>query len=277
MRFGLDVSQHQLTWPEILERARYAEGEGFEGVWLFDHFQALYGDPDGPCLEGWTLLAALAEATDTVRLGTLVTGMTHRHPSVLAAEAVTIDHISAGRLEIAVGAAWNDDEHEELGIPFPPITERAERLEEGIQVMRLLMTEDAVTFEGRHYELDDATYHPRPVQKPYPPIWVGADGEKLMLPVVARQADAWHSSGTVEELARRTRLLDAMAEEAGRDPKDILRTSDLSISEPWPDVLSTAEGLTEAGFEYLVVGWPTEGWDRLKEFVTDVLPQISDT
>lgn len=276
MRFGLDVSQHQLDWPEILERVKYAEGNGFEGAWLFDHFQALYGDPDGPCLEGWTLMAALAQATDTIRLGTLVTGITHRQPAVLAAQAVTIDHISRGRVELAVGAAWNDDEHEELGIAFPPIQERAERLEEAVQVMRLLMTEDAVTFEGRHHSLDDATYHPRPVQAPHPPIWIGADGEKIMLPVVARQADAWHSSGTVDELSRRTRLLDAMAEEAGRDPRKILRAADLSISEPWAEVTATAEGLQEAGFEYLVVGWPTEGWDRLKEFVADILPEISD-
>jgi F420-dependent oxidoreductase-like protein len=275
VRFGLDVSQHQLDWPEILERVRFAESEGFEAAWLFDHFQALYGDPDGPCLEGWMLMAALAQATETIRLGTLVTGMTHRNPSVLAAQAVTVDHISGGRVELAVGAAWNDDEHEELGIAFPPFAERAERLEEGVQIMRLLMTEDAVTFEGRHYSLDDATYHPRPVQQPHPPIWIGADGEKIMLPIVARQADAWHSSGTVDELARRTRLLDAMAEEAGRDPAKILRTADLSISEPWAEVMATAEGLQEAGFRYLVVGWPTEGWDRMKEFVTDVMPEIS--
>jgi alkanesulfonate monooxygenase SsuD/methylene tetrahydromethanopterin reductase-like flavin-dependent oxidoreductase (luciferase family) len=220
-------------------------------------------------------MAALAQATETIRLGTLVTGMTYRHPSVLAAQAVTVDHISGGRVELAVGAAWNDDEHEELGIPFPPMKERAERLEEGVQVMRLLMTEDAVTFEGRHHSLDDATYHPRPIQTPYPPIWIGAEGEKIMLPVVARQADAWHSSGTLDELTRRNRLLDAMAEEAGRDPKSILRAADLSISEPWAEVMATAEGLQEAGFEYLVVGWPTEGWDRTKEFVKDVMPEIA--
>src|SRR5438067_5045783 len=141
MRFGLDVSQHQLTWPEIQERALLAEEVGLDGVWVFDHFSALYADPDGPCLEGWTLLAALAAVTSRVRLGTLVTGMTHRHPSVLTTEVVTVDHISGGRVECAIGAAWNTQEHKELGIEFGDKAWRADRLEEGVQVMKLLMTE----------------------------------------------------------------------------------------------------------------------------------------
>src|SRR3989304_8286044 len=128
MRLGLDFAQHHLSWEEILARVRYAEETGFDGAWVFDHFQSLYGDPGGPCLEGWTLLAALAAATERIRLGTLVTGMTHRHPSVLATEAVTVDHVSNGRVECAVGAAWNRDEHRELGVAFPGVRERGERL-----------------------------------------------------------------------------------------------------------------------------------------------------
>jgi alkanesulfonate monooxygenase SsuD/methylene tetrahydromethanopterin reductase-like flavin-dependent oxidoreductase (luciferase family) len=106
MRFGLDVAQHQLTWPELLERVRFAEEAGFDGAWIFDHFKPLYGDPTGPCMEAWTLLAALAASTERIRLGALVTGVTYRHPSILAAESVTVDHVSNGRLEIGMGAAW---------------------------------------------------------------------------------------------------------------------------------------------------------------------------
>lgn len=275
MRFGLDVAQHQLTWDEILARTRYAEEAGFEGAWVFDHFSALYGDPGGPCLEGWTLLAALSAVTSRIRLGTLVTGMTHRHPSLLATEAVTVDHVSGGRLELAVGAAWNGQEHRELGIPFPEARERAERLDEGVQVMRLLMTQDAATFQGKHYRLTDATYHPRPVQRPNPPIWIGASGERVMLPVVGRQADVWHTFGSGAALGRKWEVVRREAEKAGRDPDGIVRATDLSLSQPWDDVRSRVETLSEAGWSYLTVGWPTEGKAHLDEFVEHVMPDYS--
>lgn len=274
MRFGLDVSQHQLEWAEILERVRLAEEAGFDGAWVFDHFQPLYGDRSGSCLEGWTLLAALAACTVEIRLGALVTGMTYRHPSVLAAEAVTVDHVSGGRLELAVGAAWFEEEHEELGIPFPDVDERAERLEEGVQVLRALMTADDVSFDGDHYQLRDATYRPRPVQQPHPPIWIGASGERLMLPVVGRQADAWHTWGTPEELRQKAAIVDRAAEEAGRDPARILRAVGLSISEPWDEVRRLMEGLIEAGATYFTVDWPSEGLGRLEEFVERVMPDF---
>jgi F420-dependent oxidoreductase-like protein len=274
MRFGLDVAQHQLAWDELLGRARYAEEAGFDGIWVFDHFEALYGDPAGPSLEGWTLLGALAAATERVRLGALVTGITYRHPSVLATQAVTVDHVSGGRLELGIGAAWNEHEHRALGIPFPPIRERAERLEEAVIVMRSLMTEDTVSFDGRHYRLEDATYHPRPVQRPHPPIWIGARGERRTIPVAARQADVWHVDGSLEGLRRRARVLDRAAEEAGRDPASITRASTLSISEGWDEVRQRANALRDAGFSYLVVSWPTEGRARLEEFVERVLPEL---
>src|SRR3982074_1765093 len=220
MRIGLDVAQHQLLWPELVERVQFAESAGFDGAWVFDHFTPLYGDPKGPCLEGWTLLAGLAAITSRIRLGALVTGITYRHPSILATEAITVDHISRGRLDPGGGAAWHQPEQEERGIPFPPIKERAERLEEGVQVMRLLMTKDRATFKGRHYQLANASYPPRPVQRPHPPIWIGAGGEQLMLPIVARQADAWHAFGSDDSPAPKHQLLDQLAEKAGRGPHE---------------------------------------------------------
>ena len=150
MRLGLDISQHQLTWDELLARAQLAEDAGFDGAWVFDHFEPLYGDRTGPCLEGWSLLAALAAATSRIRLGALVTGVTYRHPSVLAAQAITVDHVSNGRLEVGIGAAWHDGEHRALGIPFPSTRERIDRLDEAVQVLRLLMTEDGASFDGRY-------------------------------------------------------------------------------------------------------------------------------
>jgi F420-dependent oxidoreductase-like protein len=275
MRIGLDTAQHQLQWPELMERVQFAEGAGFDGAWVFDHFTPLYGDRNGPCLEGWTLLAGLAAVTSRVRLGVLVTGITYRHPSILASEAVTVDHISNGRLELGMGAAWHQPEHQELGIPFPPIKERAERLEEGVQVMRLLMTKDRASFNGRHYQLDDASYHPRPIQQPHPPIWIGAGGEQLMLPIVARQADAWHAFGSEETMVAKSQLLDQLAEKAGRDPKAILRSASLSLSRPWDQVRRRAAQLRQAGFGYLIAEWPSEGKRRLEEFVAKVLPEMT--
>ena len=275
IRLGLDVSQHQLTWEELLERVRFGEQAGFEGAWVFDHFTPLYGDRKGPCLEGWTLLAGLAAATSRIRLGALVTGVTYRHPSVLAAEAITVDHVSGGRLEIGMGAAWHRAEHAELGIPFPPVRERAERLEEAVQVMRTLMTRDGASFKGRHYHLDRATYRPRPVQKPHPPIWIGASGEQLMLPIVGRQADAWHAFGSADSLERKSRVVDEAARQAGRDPASIVRSTSLSLSQPWDRVRRQVDALERAGFSYLVVSWPSEGRGRLEEFVEKVKPEIA--
>jgi F420-dependent oxidoreductase-like protein len=275
MRIGLDVAQHQLLWPELAERVQFAESAGFDGAWVFDHFSPLYGDPSGPCLEGWTLLAGLAAITSRIRLGVLVTGITYRHPSVLATEAITVDHISKGRLELGLGAAWHQPEHEALGIPFPPIKERAERLEEGVQVIRLLMTKDGASFVGRHYQLRKASYHPRPIQRPHPPIWIGASGEQLMLPIVARQADAWHAFGSEDSMVRKSRLLDQLAEKAGRDPKAILRSASLSLSRPWDQVRRRVAQLREGGFGYLIADWPSEGKGRLDEFVDKVMPELS--
>jgi alkanesulfonate monooxygenase SsuD/methylene tetrahydromethanopterin reductase-like flavin-dependent oxidoreductase (luciferase family) len=134
--------------------------------------------------------AGLARETSRVRLGTLATGMTHRHPAVLAAEVVTVDHLSGGRVECAVGAAYNEPEHRELGIPFPSTRERMDRLEEGVQVLLALFERDDVTFEGRELQLRGASYHPKPLQQPHPPIWIGGEGRKRTLPIAGRYANA---------------------------------------------------------------------------------------
>jgi F420-dependent oxidoreductase-like protein len=275
VRFGLDVSQHQLTWDEILGRVRLAEEAGFDGAWVFDHFTALYADPDGPCLEGWTLLAGLATATSRIRLGTLVTGMTHRLPAILATEVVTVDHISGGRVECAVGAAWNVEEHRELGIPFAPVAERMDRLEEGVQVLKLLMSGERVSFAGARYRLDEALYRPAPVQQPHPPIWVGGTGRERLLPIAGRHADVWHGwADTPKELAEMNAIVDRAAEEAGRDPAGILRASSLSISEPWDEVKRAYGWMRDGGVGYLVVEWPTEGRARLDAFIERILPDL---
>jgi F420-dependent oxidoreductase-like protein len=271
MEFGLDVAQHQLTWDELVERVTFAEEAGFTGVWLFDHFTPLYGDPRGPCLEGWALLAALAALTTRVRLGLLVSGVTYRHPTLLATQAVTVDHVSGGRLELGLGAAWNEPEHRALGFDFPSAGERIDRLEEAIEVVRLLLGSDGATFSGRHYRLEDATYRPRPVQQPHPPLWIGGSGERRMLPLIARVADVWHCDSSPTALERKSRLLDEHAERAGRDPADIRRATNVSLSAPLDTVRRDVEERAALGFDYLVASWPEQGRGRVERFVDAVI------
>ena len=274
MRIDIETSQHHLEWDEIAARVRLAEEAGFEGVWIFDHFKPLYANPKGPCFEGWTLLAAIAAITERIRLGTLVTGITYRHPSVLATEAVTVDHISNGRLEFAIGAAWFDGEHHELGIEFPSNKKRIEILEDAINIYKSLTTEEDVSYEGKHFSLENATYLPRPVQKPHPPLWLGASGERFMLPLVGRTADAWHTFGNRKDLARKWDIVKGAAEAAGRDPSEIHRSTNISISKSWDEVRDRAAAYRELGLDTLIVSWPTEGRERVEDFVENVLPEL---
>lgn len=274
MRIDIEISQHHLEWDELIARVRLVEDAGFEGVWVFDHFKPLYANPKGPCFEGWTLLAAIAALTSRIRIGTLVTGVTYRHPSILATEAVTVDHISNGRLEFAIGAAWFDGEHDELGVEFPPTRRRIERLEDAINIYKLLTTQEDVSYEGKHYSLKNATYLPRPVQKPYPPLWIGASGERVMLPLVGRTADAWHTFGSRKDLGRKWDIVRASAEKAGRDPSTIKRSTNISISKPWDQVRERAHAYRELGLDTLIISWPSEGRERVDDFIENVLPEL---
>src|SRR3954466_1693398 len=221
MRFGLDVAQQRMPWDEVVSRVQFAEELGFDGVWGFDHFQPMYGDGPGETFEGMTTLAALAAVTSRIRLGLLVTGATYRHPSVFAAQAMTIDHASHGRLELSIGAAWHDKEHHELGIPFPSTSERFDLLEDTLEIITRLMTGDTVSYEGKAVSLKDAQVLPTPVQTPHPPIWIGGNGPKRTIPLVARYADMWHTWGTPKSLVEANQRVDELAEAAGRDPKAI--------------------------------------------------------
>jgi F420-dependent oxidoreductase-like protein len=276
MRFGLDVAQQRMTWGELVDRVQLAESLGFDGAWGFDHFQPMYGDGPGECFEGYTTLAALTGHTERIRLGLLVSGVTYRPPALLAAEAITIDHASSGRLELAVGAAWFEPEHRALGFDFPPTGARMDLLEETLEVLDGLLTTDGFSFEGEHVQIDDATMHPRPVQAPRPPIWIGGGGERRTLPLVARWADAWHCFGGPDTLAAKGRIVDDLASEAGRDPATILRSASLDLSQPLDDIRRDAAALADVGIGYAICGWPGEGAERVEAFATDIAPELSD-
>ena len=272
MEFGLDIAQQRVPFSEVVARAQLADEVGFDGVWGFDHFQPMYGEGPGECFEGNTTLAAWSGITERVRLGLLVTGMTYRHPAVFAAEAVTIDHASNGRLELSYGAAWFDEEHRRLGIPFPALKPRVDAFEEAVQIVRGLLTTDGFTFEGEHFQVHDATLRPRPVQQPHPPIWIGASGEQRMMPIAARYADVWHCFGPVEVLRAKSERLSDMATAAGRDPGELARAASISLEDDFDDVARTIDGFAAAGFGYLVCGWPAPGRARVEEFAARFLP-----
>jgi F420-dependent oxidoreductase-like protein len=273
MRFGLDVAQQRMPWDEVVRRTRLAEELGFDGAWGFDHFKPMYGDGPGETFEGMTTLAALAASTERIRLGLLVTGVTYRHPSVLAAQAVTVDHASHGRLELSLGAAWFDPEHTELGIPFPSTGERFDLLEDALEIITRLFTGEVVSYDGKVVSLRDAQLRPTPVQQPRPPIWVGGTGPRRTLPLAARYADVWHAFGTPGSLREANERIDQLATEAGRQPSDVMRAASLSL-----DDLDTARKHAgkwrDAGFGYLVCGWPGEGEAAVERFAREVMPDF---
>lgn len=223
-RFGIKCSGQDSSIDELRSVWRIADEAGFDHVWVFDHLASIgAGGPDRPVYEGWSLQAAIAASTRRVRIGCLVTGNTYRNPALLAKIAVTVDHLSKGRLEFGIGAAWAEVEHRMHGIAG--LDHRVGRLSESLQILRSLWTEPRTTFEGRYYTMRDAICNPKPFQQPYPPIWIGAGGERT-LALTARYADVWNASGgsTPDELTALSSRLDAACERIGRDPASIRRS-----------------------------------------------------
>lgn len=221
VRFGIQTPQQHGSWPEMVALWQELDTLGFESAWVFDHFLPIFSDPAGPCLEGWTALSALAMVTHKVRVGVLVTGNTYRHPAVLAKMATTLDIISNGRLNLGLGAGWFALEHETFGIPFPPVAERLQRLDEALTVIGRLWREERVIFRGRYYHLSDAQLNPRPIQRPHPPVLVGATGERVALRIVAQHADIWNSFGSPEVFRHKIAVLTEHCRALGRDPETI--------------------------------------------------------
>jgi alkanesulfonate monooxygenase SsuD/methylene tetrahydromethanopterin reductase-like flavin-dependent oxidoreductase (luciferase family) len=272
MRFGLDVAQQRMSWDELVRRVQLAEELGFDGVWGFDHMKPMYGEGPGETFEGMTTLAALSGVTSRLRLGLLVTGVTYRHPSILAMQANTIDHASHGRLELAVGAAWFEEEHRELGIAFPPTRVRFDLLEDALEILIRLFSGEEVSYDGKQVSLRDAQMRPLPVQRPHPPIWIGGSGRARTLPLVARYADVWHAWGSPRSLEEASARVDELAVRAGRQPSDIMRAGSLSL-----DDLDTAREhagrFRDAGYGYLVCGWPAEGDTQVDAFARRVMAE----
>jgi F420-dependent oxidoreductase-like protein len=254
VRIGLKLSQQNTDVAELRAIWQVADEAGFDHVWNFDHFAAILGDPERDVLEGWTLLGAMAEATSRVRIGCMVTGNTYRHPAVLAKIAVTVDHLSGGRLELGIGAAWAELEHQMLGIEFGTAGRRVEWLDEACRLMKLLFTQERTTFEGARYTLRDAISNPKPVQRPHPPFWIGGRGERKTLRVIAQHADVWNApGGEPDEVARLAGVLDAHCADIGRDPAEIRRSVQIRYAGDDDALLRSAAEFVDRNVRDLIV------------------------
>ncbi len=279
LRIGLCTDQN-MPWEKTVERWQRFEQLGFDSVWDCDHY-VQPSHPTGPYYEGWTLLAGLAARTERIRIGVLVSCNTFRHPALLAKEAVTVDHIANGRLELGLGAGWYVPEHEMFGITFPPPAELVGRFREAVEIVDSLLRNEVTTYDGAYYQLKDAASRPRPIQQPRPPLTLGAHGRQ-MLKIVAQYADRWNSHGTVAEMRARNEILDEHCAAIGRDPDAIIRSlygwAALMPNDPWASVDAFEEVVGQyraAGINELLIDAPGDAqMSVLERVATDILPRL---
>ena len=229
MKFGAQLWSQQTDWPAFRDAAIAADEAGWDSVWTWDHLLAIFGPWEQPIFEGWSVLSALGPLTKRVRLGLMVGANTFRKPGLTAKLATTLDHVSGGRAILGIGGAWFEREHEAFGIPdWGPVGERLDRLDESVMLLRRLLDGERFSHTGRFYTLTDALCEPRPIQ-PHLPILVGGSGPRKTLRTTALRADAWNTSGTVDEVRAKVEILERHCADVGRNPDEIERTISFPI------------------------------------------------
>ena len=282
VRFGLRSSQHHRSWAEIRRNFQAADAWGLESAWVFDHIIPLVDPRTGPNLDGWTLLAGLAEATSNVLLGTMVTGITYRNPGLLLKSAVTVDHISNGRCLLGVGAAWFEGEHAMYGIDFPPAGDRVSMLREALEMFELLQTQEYASYEGKYYQLRDAPFFPKPLQQrddqPHLPVVIGGSGDR-MLRIIARHADWWDNNFSDEAQYReRVVKLEDNCEKIGRDARTIRRSTTLPadfVAKPEAEQRRKLESLRALGITDVLFHVPDNIGD-LRPLAEGLIPTLRE-
>ena len=279
LRFGFKTSQQHTTYEDILAVWQEAEQiEILEHGWLFDHFNPIHSESvEGPCMEGWTVLTALAAQTKRLRLGLMTTGNTYRHPAVHAHIVATADVVSGGRIDFGLGAGWNVYEHESMGLPLYEPGERIRRMGEAAALTKRLWTEDVVTFDGKYYQLKEARLEPKPVQKPHPPIVIGGGGEQLTLRMVARYADLWnHAGGDVEVFTHKVEVLKGHCEAVGRDFNEIELSSQIRLNfDDLATGITHTQSLIDAGLTHIIFILPVPYQpSQVHRLAEEVIPQL---
>lgn len=274
MRYAISTSPQRCTWDWLLEVWRKAdEIELFESGWTFDHFYPLFGDSTEDCLEGWISLTALLQETKRIRGGVLVTGMLYRHPAVLANMASTLDITSNGRLELGIGAGWNEEECEAYGIELGSMEERFDRFEEGMEVVTQLLKQDRSTFRGNWYSLQDAMNNPKGPQNPLP-ICIGGGGLRRTIPAVAKYAHHWNygtQTMSLEDFKMRHNVFLKACEKEERDPDDILISTMLRYDGDAQATIQQAREYEEAGVKLGIVSIPKDKSPEIVEEIAEIL------
>src|SRR5829696_6753474 len=270
------VLGQRMTFPELLQKTLETEALRFDGLFLVDHFYGLFDVMD-PTHEAYTMLAALAPFTQRLRLGVLVCGNTYRNPAFLLKQAVSVDHISGGRVDFGVGAGWTEREHEAYGWEFPSARERVDRFAEALEIWDRLQREERTTYEGEYYQIVDAPFAPKPLQRPRMPLLIGGSGPR-MLRLSARYADIWNAVGTPDEGGTLNQRLDAACVAEGRDPTSLKRTVSPRIN-----LLESAEAFIDgvaayraAGFRDIYLPWPRTEAELpvLRQVAREVIPAL---
>lgn len=292
MRIGLQIPS--FTWPggpseihtKLAEIAKTADAAGFASIWVMDHYFQIgvIGEVDEPMLEGYSTLSYLANVTQNVRLGTLVTGMVYRHPGILIKTVSTLDVLSGGRAYLGIGAAWFEREAVGLGVPFPPLAERFERLEETLQIAKQMWSDDDGAYEGDHFQLAETLNRPQPLTKPHPPILIGGMGERKTLRLVAQYADACSlfARAGIDTLRHKLDVLQGHCDDVGRDFGEIeLTTLDTVHVAPGQmsaaDVIETCRELAGIGIEHAIFNMPNiHEIAPLEVFGQEIIPAVAD-
>lgn len=292
MRIGLQVPS--FTWPgqpatigpKLAEIGRTADDAGFASLWVMDHFFQIQmvGPHDEPMLEGYAALSFLAGLTRRVQLGTLVTGVIYRYPGVLIKTATTLDVLSGGRSYLGIGAAWNEQESRGLGVPFPPLKERFEMLEEALKLAHQMWRDDTTPFEGKHYQLAEPLNRPQALSQPHPPIMIGGGGEQKTLRLVAQYADACNLFARLgaDELRRKLEILRGHCESVGRNYEEIERTAISTVhladgAMSANDVIAHCRELADVGIQHVIFNMPnTHEITPIETFGREIIPAVAD-
>jgi alkanesulfonate monooxygenase SsuD/methylene tetrahydromethanopterin reductase-like flavin-dependent oxidoreductase (luciferase family) len=280
LRLGIFTSQSQ-PWESVLDQWQTIEGLGFDCAGIVDHFMPTAGDEDGDFHEGWTLITALATLVPRIRVAVLVSGNTYRNPVLLAKQAVTLDHITSGRLDLGIGAGWYVREHEAYGFDLPPAGVRVDMLDESVRIIRSLVTQQRTTFDGTYYQLRDAPFQPKPVQE-HLPIMIGAQKNR-MLRVVAEHADIWNVNHNPEKMAEFGQVLDKHLADIGRDPATLRRSGFAFASvlggDPFADI-DTWRGhvhdYIEAGASEIYFRFPDGASRKTLDQAAAILPELRE-